>query len=997
MNTVVIDVFKNPPRSPSSPRPSWPIDRTIQSIEKTKRRSMLKPQNPKSLGDFSMDITLTVTDLATDPILRIRTAAASPLYIPVGIEDKTIEPIKGIRDAIEKELAVPIPLSLSIGGGLLPITGSPLGIMLYSGDSGSGSDGRTPSPFGGTEDSPATGSYAEKSVGYMDKIIEKAFDSAIKKLFPQESEFPYFMDSLKWNTFGIADSVQRSQTEDIIAQKQASMQSFVKLIMTGVGYTLGAMLPSFASQILTGTNIAAAALGNPIADFFSNMDPQVKTQNTLDGYEKIQDSKQELSKYADLVTQRGNLIRGLYDGDLEGQERWQAEGKLREVDEALKEMPIDDPMKLTELLDSRVYLGADGRFNAEALEKQQKALYHSLGFQQEQADYQMGKLMGDISPYADQFREEESAMRVDLLDKQEKYEKALGESLDIQQLRNELMDYNLKLEDIEARGDKLNASSLATKDNAEMEKLKSDRKAWIEDRKNLLGEIEKNKEKYESAGILKPGADLKDLEGVSDAYTAAEKKYVEASGVLEDAKASYDSAYLNYLQGYQSRRIQMEHEGGYNPELLASSYWLDKGNRDSLGAWFDKLKEIQEQAPGLRMEDKFQFDQLISALVESMPKEIRENLSPDMDEIKGDGLHAQVLQHAYAQKQSSLGDFDLSTFFPSDVSYGLPTTGYMLPSMMGYGYPMGLGMMGMGLPTDSESVMELQRSLRDKGYGGLLGGFGVNGDGVDGLLGPYTMNAAMTMFQDSLKSFFFGESTPPTLPTGTAPYYGQLGSDPSGKPLSDPTGTYQGGLFDQFSALSSATGTLTDCFSSCSNSFSSFGSSLGSARSAVDSFSSKLYAFQPPSYGGGSGKPGSTGGGSTPAIFRAADGGFLDEPKYLLAGEAGPEAIIPLSQERRARGLDLWLDAGQRMGVSPYADESTIHSGLSPAPSSESSGGGRAPINVTMNFSIDPATDASSLVASLRENMPAIANDVAEAIASSLEQTYSNMPLSYSR
>lgn len=46
-----------------------------------------------------------------------------------------------------------------------------------------------------------------------------------------------------------------------------------------------------------------------------------------------------------------------------------------------------------------------------------------------------------------------------------------------------------------------------------------------------------------------------------------------------------------------------------------------------------------------------------------------------------------------------------------------------------------------------------------------------------------------------------------------------------------------------------------------------------------------------------------------------ATGGFVDEPTYSLVGEAGPEVIIPLSSNMRARALDLFQQAGESLGV----------------------------------------------------------------------------------
>lgn len=46
-----------------------------------------------------------------------------------------------------------------------------------------------------------------------------------------------------------------------------------------------------------------------------------------------------------------------------------------------------------------------------------------------------------------------------------------------------------------------------------------------------------------------------------------------------------------------------------------------------------------------------------------------------------------------------------------------------------------------------------------------------------------------------------------------------------------------------------------------------------------------------------------------------AEGGILSSAHYGLVAEDGPEAIIPLSGGRRSRGIELWEEAGQRLGM----------------------------------------------------------------------------------
>jgi len=54
-----------------------------------------------------------------------------------------------------------------------------------------------------------------------------------------------------------------------------------------------------------------------------------------------------------------------------------------------------------------------------------------------------------------------------------------------------------------------------------------------------------------------------------------------------------------------------------------------------------------------------------------------------------------------------------------------------------------------------------------------------------------------------------------------------------------------------------------------------------------------------------------------PGYGEYATGGILSRPHIGLVAEDGPEAIIPLSGKRRKRGVDLWQQVGQMMGLLP--------------------------------------------------------------------------------
>lgn len=79
-----------------------------------------------------------------------------------------------------------------------------------------------------------------------------------------------------------------------------------------------------------------------------------------------------------------------------------------------------------------------------------------------------------------------------------------------------------------------------------------------------------------------------------------------------------------------------------------------------------------------------------------------------------------------------------------------------------------------------------------------------------------------------------------------------------------------------------------------------------------------------------------TSAGQAFGITAMADGGILgaardaqiNEGSATLWAEAGPEAYIPLSRNKRARSLDLWAETGKRLGVDVLSMANLIGSGL---------------------------------------------------------------------
>lgn len=70
-----------------------------------------------------------------------------------------------------------------------------------------------------------------------------------------------------------------------------------------------------------------------------------------------------------------------------------------------------------------------------------------------------------------------------------------------------------------------------------------------------------------------------------------------------------------------------------------------------------------------------------------------------------------------------------------------------------------------------------------------------------------------------------------------------------------------------------------------------------------------------------------SGGGSGTATVSAslnANGGYSNGPELTWWGEDGPEVIIPLGGKRRNRGIELWKEAGNILGVEKHADGGII-------------------------------------------------------------------------
>ena len=173
--------------------------------------------------------------------------------------------------------------------------------------------------------------------------------------------------------------------------------------------------------------------------------------------------------------------------------------------------------------------------------------------------------------------------------------------------------------------------------------------------------------------------------------------------------------------------------------------------------------------------------------------------------------------------------------------------------------------------------------------------------------------------------------------------------------------------------------------------------------------------------------------GDMPYQYGNANGGFTHGAELSWIGEDGPEAIIPLSMKRRERGLELYEQVGEILGVaenanggvygfhfSPYPSDNKLPtesdwdvSTHSPAPpmtvsaepiiieaqTTPSAPASSAPpvsisIQVQPSFVIDGGDRSEDeLVEILRRHMGDIADDIGDELAERLTSVFDNMPL----
>ena len=143
------------------------------------------------------------------------------------------------------------------------------------------------------------------------------------------------------------------------------------------------------------------------------------------------------------------------------------------------------------------------------------------------------------------------------------------------------------------------------------------------------------------------------------------------------------------------------------------------------------------------------------------------------------------------------------------------------------------------------------------------------------------------------------------------------------------------------------------------------------------------------------------GAGYSAATGKHAWGGIMHSPHVGIVAEDGPEAIIPLSPSKSARGLDLWMRAGQQLGVRPYAEGGIVGDIPEDIPVttfSGSGGGNNVEIKVEVNpqFVIearDTGFDGESLIAVIKAHIRELVDDIGDELADRLARVFANMPV----
>lgn len=133
------------------------------------------------------------------------------------------------------------------------------------------------------------------------------------------------------------------------------------------------------------------------------------------------------------------------------------------------------------------------------------------------------------------------------------------------------------------------------------------------------------------------------------------------------------------------------------------------------------------------------------------------------------------------------------------------------------------------------------------------------------------------------------------------------------------------------------------------------------------------------------------------ALAHSATGRFVDSPLLSLIGEDGPEYVIPVGADKHRRGLDLWMQAGEDLGVQGFAEgysPSPVSTSSAPVPVSIGGGTNNNNANVKFNPKINVnGMDGAAFQAAMNKKLQEYADSMAGELADMLSETYENRPV----
>ena len=172
--------------------------------------------------------------------------------------------------------------------------------------------------------------------------------------------------------------------------------------------------------------------------------------------------------------------------------------------------------------------------------------------------------------------------------------------------------------------------------------------------------------------------------------------------------------------------------------------------------------------------------------------------------------------------------------------------------------------------------------------------------------------------------------------------------------------------------------------------------------------------------------------GAEAAGGKHAEGGIMHAPHMAQVAEDGPEAIIPLGASSRSRGMAVWEEAGDILGVNDPAPVGSNDNGLgdiipegnggpwsgpqgggngkdtpayptaTPGATGPAGGQGEPAVTVPVNITINPeiviqaaaqGMSPEDIVALLKEHIRAMVDDISDEMAEKLARIFANMPV----